>query len=71
MTNTQAPALFAGRKWSGGATHVVSSHRAGVLVAFCTGRAMREAFGTDEAVTCKACERKATANGMDLRELGR
>lgn len=70
MSHPATLTLFAGRKLSG-ATHVVSAHRSGVLISFCTGRSMREAFSTDEDVTCKACVKKADSLGMDLKELGR
>ena len=64
-----APDLFAGRKWTG-AIHIVSAHKAsGTLISFCTGRSMREAFGTDEAVTCASCIKKAASLGLDAKEL--
>lgn len=63
------PALFAGRKWTG-PIHIVSAHAAsGTLISFCTGRSMREAFGTDEDVTCASCIKKAAGVGIDAKEL--
>ncbi len=72
MTNTAAPALFAAQKLTGtGAVHVVKagSSPSAWSTIWCTGRSVLWMVGTDKPVTCKACQRKATVNGMDLRDL--
>lgn len=77
MTTSTAPTalppseLFAAQKIDGtGSVHVVRSIRGpGMVVTFCTGRAMSWMVSTDAAVTCKACLKKAGANGIDVREL--
>jgi hypothetical protein len=34
-------------------------------ILYCSGRAVSGAFTTTEAVTCKACLKRAKANGID------
>jgi hypothetical protein len=39
-------------------------------ILYCTGRAMSGTIATTEAVTCKACLKRAKANGVDPTEVG-
>lgn len=40
-------------------------------ILYCTGRAVTGAFTTTDAVSCKACLRRAKANGIDPTEENR
>jgi hypothetical protein len=69
MNTNAAPALFAGQKIDGGAVHVFKSFSRGVAT-YCTGRSISMVVGSDAPVTCKACAKKAAANGLDVNNLG-
>lgn len=61
---------FANLNTPAGAVHIGTvALRHGGMFTYCTGRHIAYAIGTPAEVTCKACIRKAAANGVDTTEL--